>query len=171
MRRWRLFPLLALVLLACLGAPAYAQQAQGPRIGWNGWGVRVGMSSEPDQVFGGVHFELGEFAKNVRFRPTVELGFGDDVTFLQAHAEVHYVFSKVQVWKPYVGGGAGFNYYKIDDDNLPPQVDDSDTEVGLMGVGGVETKLKSGVGFFFEGKIGLTDDDPDFKVGAGWTWK
>ena len=169
MRGWRSLPLLALVVLAGLATPAFAQQA-GPRLGWNGWGVRVGLTSDPDQVHGGVHFELGEFARNVRFRPTIELGFGDDVTFLQAHAEVHYVFSKVQVWKPYVGGGAGFNYVKLDD---PPGLggDDDDTNVGLMGVGGVETRLKSGVGFGFELKIGLTDDDPDFKVAAVWTWK
>lgn len=167
MNGWRSLPLV-LSLLGCLASPAYAQQG-GPELGWNGWGVQAGLSSEPDQIYGGVHFNLGEFAKNVRLRPTVEIGFGDDRTLLQAHAEVHYVFSKVQVWKPYVGGGVGFNYVKIDD--LPPAADDDDTDVGLMGVGGVETKLKSGVGFFFEGKVGLTDDDPDFKVGVGWTWK
>jgi opacity protein-like surface antigen len=160
------------LLLALSASPALAQQqSAGSGLGWNGWGIRVGLTSEPDQVHGGVHFELGEFARNVRFRPTIEIGFGDDVTLLQAHAEVHYVFSKVQVWKPYVGGGAGFNYIKVDDDVLPPGVDDDDTDVGLMGVGGVETRLKSGVGFLLELKIGLTDDDPDFKVAAGWTWK
>ena len=64
-------------------------------IQWKGWGARVGLSSDPDQGYGGVHFNLGEFAKNVRFRPSVELGFGDDQTLLQVLAEVHYVFSNV----------------------------------------------------------------------------
>src|SRR5262245_8488909 len=57
-------------------------------IGWEGWGVRVGLSSDPDQAFGGVHFNLGHFARDVRFRPTIELGLGDDVTTLMALAEV-----------------------------------------------------------------------------------
>jgi opacity protein-like surface antigen len=173
MKGRRFLPVLALLLLACLATPALAQTKQaGPDLGWNGWGIRFGLTSDPDQVYGGVHFELGEFARNVRFRPTIEIGAGDDVTLVQALAEVHYVFSKVQVWHPYVGGGAGFNYVKVD---LPPSApagaDDDDTDVSIMGVGGVETKLKSGVGFFFEGKVGLSDDDPDFKVGVGWTWK
>jgi hypothetical protein len=168
-------PLLILSILALLALPSITSAQTdppptgGPSLGWNGWGIRAGVSSDPDQVYGGVHFNLGEFATNVRFRPSLEVGFGDDVTLVQVNAEVHYVFNKVQVWKPYVGGLVDFSWYDLDD--APPQADDSDTNVGLMGVGGVETRLKSGVGMFFEGKIGLTDDDPDFKVGIGWSWK
>lgn len=171
MRRWHATALLLLPLVFLFAAPASAQgtTAQGPNIGWNGWGVRVGVTSEPDQIYAGVHFELGEFARNVRFRPNVEFGSGDDVTLLQASGEVHYVFSKVQVWKPYVGGALALNF--IDRDKPPPFADDSDTEFGLMGVGGIETKLKSATSFFLEAKVGLTSDDPDFKVGVGWSWK
>jgi hypothetical protein len=171
MRRWHVTVLLILPLLFLLGSPvaAQGQGAGGPSIGWNGWGVRAGITSEPDQVYAGVHFELGEFARNVRFRPNVEFGSGDDVKLLQASGEVHYVFSKVQVWKPYVGGALAVNFYKLD--NAPAGVDDSDTEFGLMGVGGIQTKLKSATSFFLEAKLGLTSDDPDFKVGAGWSWK
>jgi hypothetical protein len=170
--------LFVMVLLAgLLAAPAMAQSggtskksAGGPDFGWKGWGVRAGVSSNPDQIYGGVHFDLGTFAKNVRWRPSVELGFGDDATLLQINfGEVHYIFSQVQVWKPYVGGSVGFNYVKVD--GLPSGVDDTDTNIGLMGVGGVETKLKSGVGFLLEARVGLTNDDPDFKVGCGWSWK
>lgn len=154
--------LLILPVLAVLSTPALAQGTS--HIEYRGWGARVGLSSDPDQVYGGAHWDLGEFARNVRFRPNVEVGFGDDVTFLQANAEVHYVFSKVQVWKPYVGGSVGFVY--ADPDN-----GDSDTDIGVMGVGGVETKLKSATSFFIEGKVGITNNDPDFKAGVGWTWK
>jgi opacity protein-like surface antigen len=161
-----LFLILALVLVV----PASAQTSGGGAgLGWEGWGVRVGASSDPDQVYGGFHFEMGHFAEDVRFRPTIELGVGDDVTLLQALAEVHYVFSKVQVWKPYVGGGIGLSHISLDD--VPPQVDDSDTDIALMGIGGVETSLKSAARFFLELKIGFGDDDPDFKVGLGWTWR
>ena len=45
------------------------------------------------------------------------------------------------------------------------------TAVALMGVGGVETRLKSGTKFFAELKVGLGDDDADYKIGIGWSWK
>jgi opacity protein-like surface antigen len=157
-----------LLALAAL-VPADEALAQGTTgIGWKGWGVRVGASADPDQVYGGVHFNLGEFAKDVRFRTTIEMGFGDDVTTLEALAEVHYVFSKVQVWTPYVGGGIGLAYVNVDDNDNND--DDSDTEFAFAGMGGVETKLKSGAGFFIEGKVGFGDNDPDFKLGVGWSF-
>jgi len=155
-------PLLVLPLLAVLSTPVFAQGTA--HIAYRGWGVRVGGSSNPDQFYGGVHRDLGEFARNVRFRPNFEIGVGDHVTTLQGNAEVHYVFSKVQVWKPYVGGSAGFIY-------ADPDHGDSETDLSVMGVGGVETKLKSATTFFIEAKAGLTNDDPDFKFGVGWTWK
>ena len=167
MRRFlRVVPVLLAVLIAASAAPVLAQGTTGIRYG--GWGVRAGLSHDPDQVYGGVHFNLGEFVKDVRFRPTLELGFGDDVTLFQGLAEVHYVFSKVQVWKPYVGGGLGFTYADVDEDS--DFDDDSDTELSLAAMGGVETKLKSGNGFMLELKIGFGDNDPDAKFGVGWTF-
>ena len=178
MKRWFRTPLLLLLLLAALSTPALAQATAkstsgggAPRIGWNGWGVSVGLSDNPDQVYGGVHFDLGEFARNVRFRPNIELGVGDHATLIQANAEATYLFSKVQVWKPYVGGSIGFSWVSIDSSRLPPGADNTDTDISLMGVGGIETKLKSSTKFFLEAKVGIGDDDPDFKVAAGWSWK
>lgn len=155
-------PLLFLLILVVLSTPAMAQGTA--KIEYRGWGARVGASSNPDQIYGGAHWDLGEFARNVRFRPNVEIGFGDHVTVLQANAEVHYVFSKVQVWKPYVGGSVGFIY-------ADPDGADSQTDLSAMGVGGVETKLKSATSFFMEAKVGLSNNDPDLKFGVGWTWK
>jgi hypothetical protein len=169
MRRF-VFAVPVLLALAVL-LPVDEAMAQGTTgIGWRGWGVRAGVSLDPDQVFGGVHFNLGEFAKDVRFRVSAEAGFGDDVTTLQGLGEVHYVFSKVQVWKPYVGGGLGFSYVNVDDDEDNPFDDDSDTELALCGIGGVETKLRSGNAFYFEGKVGFGDNDADFKASVGWSF-
>jgi opacity protein-like surface antigen len=145
---------------------AVAQGLSGIR--WNGWGAQAGLSSDPDQVYGGVHFNLGEFAKDVRFSPTIELGFGDDQTVLQILAEVHYVFSGVPVWKPYVGGGLGLTYVNYDDDH--PK-DGSDTAISLNPIGGIETMLNQGLKFFFELKLGLVDEDPDMKFGVGLSWQ
>ena len=148
--------------------PQYQTASTAPGIRWDGWGPRVGVSMDPDQVWGGVHFNLGYFARDVRFRPSITMGFGDDITLITAMAEVHYVFSKVQVWKPYVGGGLGVDWIDSDDDDDDW---DSDTEVAFAGIGGVETKLRSGVLLGFEGRVGLGDADPDFMVGVTWSFR
>lgn len=181
MRRWYRAPVF-LALIASLAAPALADdssrrpnqtnQSSGLEgIGYRGWGVQVGVTSNPDQVYGGFHWDMGEFARNVRFRPLVEFGFGDHATIIQGLAEATYIFSKVQVWKPYVGGDIGVTYVNLQKSQLPPGADNTDTAIALMAVGGIETKLRSGTKFFLELKLGIGDDDPDGKVAAGWTWK
>jgi opacity protein-like surface antigen len=149
--------------------PQYTSASNAPGIRWDGWGPRAGVSFDPDQFWGGVHFNLGYFARDVRFRPTVYAGFGDDVTLITGMAEVHYIFSKVQVWKPYVGGGLGIAFVNADDDG--DFEDLSDTEIAFAAVGGVETKLHSGALIGFEGRIGLGDADPDFMAGVTWSFK
>ena len=156
---------ITMLLFAGMATKALAQETS--EIRFEGWGIRAGLSSDPDQVYGGVHFNLGEFAKDVRFRPTVELGFGDDQTVLQLLGEVHYVFSKAQAWKPYVGGGLGLTYVNYDDDH---RRDGSDTGGSLNAIGGIETELKQGMKLFFEFKLGLAHDDPDIKLGVGLSW-
>ena len=138
-----------MLILAGFATKAMAQEMSEVR--FHGWGIRAGLSSDPDQVYAGVHFNLGEFTKDVRFRPTVELGFGDDQTVLQMLAEAHYVFSKFQAWKPYLGGGLGLTYVNYDDH----RGDDSDTEGSLNLIGGTETELNQGMKLFFEFKLGL----------------
>jgi hypothetical protein len=105
--------------------------------------------------------------RDVRFRPSVEAGFGDDRTLVQMLAEVHYVFSTFQALKPYAGAGLGLTYVTYDDD-YPG--DGSDTGGSLNAIGGVETELKQGMNLFFELKVGLTHDDPDIKFGVRLSW-
>ena len=144
----------------------FAQGLSG--VHWDGWGVRAGLSSDPDQLYGGVHFNLGEFAKDVRFRPSMELGFGDDLVLVQMLAEIHYVFSNVQVWKPYLGGGLGLTYVNYDNDHPG---DASETKFSLNPIAGIETMTNQGMKFFAELKLGLADEDPDIKFGLGLSWK
>ena len=157
--------IIIMLVLLCFPLKAMAQGLS--RIGYNGWGVRAGLSGSPDQGYGGIHVDLGEFHKDVRFRPSMELGFGDDQTVLQVLAEVHYVFSKYLSWKPYLGGGLGLTH--VDYDNH--HGDDSDTGISLSPIGGIETQLKPGTNFFAEVKLGLAHEDPDIKFAVGLTWK
>jgi hypothetical protein len=97
----------------------------------------------------------------------MELGFGDDQTLLQVLGEVQYVFSGFPTLIPYLGGGLGLTYVNYDDDH--PR-DGSDTEGSLCAIGGIETELYPGTNLFFEFKVGMTNDDPDIKLGIGLSW-
>jgi opacity protein-like surface antigen len=85
-------------------------------------------------------------------------------------AEVHYIFSKVQVWKPYVGGGLGITFVNADEDSKWDEKL-SDNEIAFQAIGGVETKLHSGALIGFEGRIGIADADPDLMLGVTWSFK
>jgi hypothetical protein len=157
----------AIIMLSLADFAPKAMAQETPEIRFDGWGIRAGLSSDPDQVYGGVHFNLGQLTKDVRFRPSVEVGFGDDQTVVQMLAEVHYVFSTFQPLKPYAGAGLGLTYVNYDDD-YPG--DGSETGGSLNAIGGVETKLTQGMTIFFEVKVGLAHDDPDLKFGVGLSW-
>ncbi len=134
-----------------------------------GVGPRVGVSSDPDQIFGGIHWNYGEITRNVQLRPSVELGLGDDVFSLAANADVAYEFTTSGRWKPYLGGAVSLFYYKFD---VPFRVnrDDDDISAGLSLVGGARTQRSNGGEFLIDLKLGLTNRTPDFKAAVGWTF-
>ena len=137
--------------------------AESQGFGFRGWGPRVGVTIDPDQIHFGFHLNMGEFAKNVRFQPNFELGFGDDVTVAAINFEASYYFNGAwEQWTPYAGGGIGVNFTDFDEGG-------SDTDLGLNILGGIERSLSSGDRFFLELKLGLADS-PDAKVTAGWTF-
>jgi hypothetical protein len=139
-----------LAVMAVSALPAAAQDA----------GVRGGISVDPDQFYFGGHLETSPLVDRLHFRPNVEVGFGDDLMLIGANMEFVYKFPLQREWSVYAGGGPALNIYSFDD------VDDSETEVGLNLLVGVETER----GLFFEFKIG-TFDSPDFKFGVGWTFR
>ncbi|MGH9381641.1 MAG: hypothetical protein ACRD2Z_13655 [Thermoanaerobaculia bacterium] len=154
----------ALLLGAILTAPAAAQD-----IGFHGWGPRVGLSADPDQITAGFHFNLGEFVRNLRFQPAVEVGFGDDRTLIQATIPVLYRFDVPGNFTPYAGGGLGVAWVDFDDDppGPPGRRDDSDVDAAPVGIGGIEWPLRGGNDIFLELNISR-GDLPDVKVLVGW---
>ena len=136
--------------------------------GLQGWGIRAGVSVDPDQGYGGVHWDIGSPSSSLRIRPNIELGLGDDTTLVAANGEVDWYFRKQGDWFPYAGGAFSIQYIDVD---LPPGAmgDDNDVELGFYAVGGLETLMKSSNKMLFEVKIGF-GDAPDFKAGIGWTF-
>jgi hypothetical protein len=70
-----------------------------------------------------------------------------------------------EVWTPYLGGGLGANIKSNDSDGNS----NSQTDLGVNLLGGIEKGLTNGDRFFVEGKFSL-NDVPDAKVTVGWTF-
>ena len=161
----------ALILaILSLGLPAVAQAD----MGLVGVGPRVGISSDPDQVVIGATFDLGEFAKNVRFQPSLELGLGDHTTTYQGNFMVSYYFPVRAKVTPYAGGSVSIAYYDFRSCRGFAvgfggrfACDSNSTEIGPVAVGGIETKVSAGTRFLAELQIGF-GDLPETKVVAGW---
>jgi hypothetical protein len=165
--RPRRFAIALVVLSAATIAPA-------AEIGWNGWGPRVGLSSDPDQVVAGAHFDLGEFTRNLRFQPSVEIGLGDDLLSFYGNAMTAYYFPVKGNVTPYAGAQLTAWLADFDDEPGPQPFDDEfddgfNTEIGLAALGGIETRFKSGTRFLAELQLELTNH-PEVKVMAGWTF-
>jgi hypothetical protein len=92
--------------------------------------------------------------------PSFDIAFGDDAFTIGLHGDLDYRCDVEGSVKPYVG--AGFSYYNYD-----PDEGDSNSETGVNILGGVWLNSDSSTPFFVEGKFGLSDSMPDFKVMAG----
>jgi hypothetical protein len=56
--------------------------ARAEDVGYRGWGPRVGVTMDPDQVHFGAHIDSGNLARHIRLQPNVEVGIGDDLTLV-----------------------------------------------------------------------------------------
>src|SRR5215470_486823 len=127
-----------------------------------GAGPRVGFSTSPDQIVFGGQLIIGELAPDLTFDPSLDLGFGDNVTVINPNLDLHYHFSiRDTEWRPYVGAGVAINFVQFD---APPGIrDDSETDVGGSLIFGAGVPTSSGNRFFAELKFGL-GDTADFKA-------
>jgi hypothetical protein len=143
---------LALVVLAA--SPAFAQLDGG---------VRAGVSVNPDQFYFGGHVETGPIADQIRFRPNIEVGLGDNLTLISINPEfVYRIPAGTAPWRLYAGGGPAINIYRFDRAGS----DRTETEAGFNVLFGAEHSD----GLFFEIKVGAFDS-PELKFGVGYTWR
>jgi hypothetical protein len=145
----RVLTAVAFAAALCLFAsPAVAQDP----------GVRVGVSSDPDQFYFGGHLETAPLAERLRFRPNAEIGIGDDVTLVAFNFEFAYAFPSTRPWNLYVGAGPALNLF--------------DTNRGSDARGGFNILVGAAhrEGLFVEFKVG-TIDSPDLKLGVGYAFR
>src|SRR2546428_13234860 len=147
-----------MVVVVSLSVFATSARAQGV-------GVRVGASVNPDQFYAGVHFETGELAERLRFRPNVEVGVGSDVKLVALNFEFTYRLPPtaprlpraLSMWHLYVGGGPALNIFRFPNDTR--------SEGGFNGLIGLAHQN----GLFAEAKVGALKS-PRFNFAVGYTF-
>jgi len=154
---------LAAAWLFFLAAPSTAQD-----IGLQSWGLRGGVSLNPDQFHFGVFVDAGHLTKDIRFQPGFELGLGNGVRLGAVNLDALY-FLKPSSFRPYLGGGLGINFIDVTDGFSEEEGLQIKPAVNI--VGGVEWG-EGGKGsrrYLLEARLGL-GDTPDFKITAGLTF-
>jgi hypothetical protein len=144
----------ALVLAATLFAASSATAA--------GFGPRLGLTGDPDQVHMGFHVDAARMAPNLGFMPSFEVGVGNDLTLFSANFDFKYAFRTRTAWRPYMGGGPALHFVRFDSNT-------EDTAVGFAFFGGMQSGTRSGA-FFTEMRLGMVDS-PDFKFTVGWLFR
>jgi len=140
------------VVAASLGLPSAA--------GADGFGPRVGLTGDPDQVHMGLHLPTLRMTPNLGFMPSFEAGIGEETTLFSANMDFKYAFNtQAGNWRPYLGAGPALHLLNHDDF-------DDELEVGVGIFGGMQTATRGGA-FFGEMRLGLVDS-PDFKFTVGW---
>ena len=127
------------------------------------WGVRAGVSGDPDQfVFGG-HLETGPLAERLVFRPSGEIGLGSDLTVIALNFEFAYKLPRDgRSWAPYIGGGPALNIFNFESRRFR---DDTAVEGGFNLLVGVEHRHN----LFTEFKVGAMDS-PGLKLLVGFSF-
>lgn len=130
--------LFALFLLA--GTPSFSQD-----VGLRGWGVRGGLSDNPDQIVLGVQADLGEFMPRLAFRPHLDFGLGDDTTVIALGVPVLYRLPIEGSFTLYGGGGLIVGLIDEDEEDDGPRDDDgNEVDISPLLAGGIEWPIGRG---------------------------
>jgi hypothetical protein len=121
-------------------------------------GPHAGISVHPEQFYFGAHAETPPLADRLRFRPSLDVGVGDDVTTAALNVEFAYHFRSAQPWNVYAGGGPALNIVKSSGDTNP--------EPGFNVFLGVAHED----GLFAEVKAGALDS-PRLRLGVGYQFR
>lgn len=130
--------LFALFLLA--GTPSFSQD-----LGFRGWGLRGGLSDNPDQIVLGVQTDFGEFIPRLAFRPHLDLGFGDDTTVISLGVPALYRVPVDGSFTLYGGGGLAVGLIDEDEeDGVGREDDGSEVDISPLLAGGIEWPVGRG---------------------------
>jgi len=140
------------------GSRGYARENQPA-----GWGLRAGLSDDPDQVVVGGQYTMGGVAKRLYFEPNLEIGIGDDRLLFTATGAVHYHFPVKAKIFPYAGAGLTLGLDRLDLNGNKS----TDFLIAVKAVGGVSWNMKADDQFFLELQLG-SGRLPGASIVAGW---
>ncbi|MCU0640266.1 MAG: hypothetical protein MUF59_10430 [Candidatus Krumholzibacteria bacterium] len=152
----RIFAIMALA--GCLVIAATGATFAGDEPG-RAYGLRVGFGLDPDQFVVGIQTDLGSVYKNVHFVPSIDAGFGDNITSFGLNGDFKMFLpmpkSEAAI---YVLAGPTAEFYSFDGE--------TDTEVGLYLGGGVRMGFSDKGWYNLEARIGI-GDIPEFRLLLG----
>jgi hypothetical protein len=123
-----------------------------------GFGLRTGYGTNPDQFVIGAQAVLGKTLGFMRFSPSIDAGFGDDMSSYLFNADFR-LLSFSPPGSPaglYAGTGASIAVYDFSNDG-------SDTEVGLNVIGGLTFPMGRTNEYNLEVRFGV-GDMPELRV-------
>ena len=123
----------------------------------NSFGVRGGYDTDYDQLLIGAQSELGKVLEIARFAPSVDLGFGNNLTTFAFNGDVR-VFLTPPKASATLYGGAGLTMLIVE-----PKGGDSDSEFGLTLSGGVKFGAGKTRIYNAEARLGI-DKMPDLRL-------
>lgn len=158
-------PSFALGVACALSFLGGLRPAHADPLTYEGWGVRAGLSGDPDQFVIGMHMRLGELAENLRLEPNVDIGFGDDLTVFTLNPDLTYSVPVEGAGSFYFGGTLSLVFARFD----AGKKSESDTDLGIAAIIGYLLPVANeAIGIDL--KLGLSDEYPDLKVMATYTF-
>ena len=144
-------PLMAMVLLAVCFSNTNAQGGDA-----SGLGIRAGLGLNPDQFVVGAQFSIGKKAGIARIVPSVDLGFGDNVTTIVFNADFLFRLRVEDTnFGLYGGGSPTLVFYDFEGG--------SNWDFGVTGVVGIELNIIKGHPNNLELRLGI-GDVPDLRL-------
>lgn len=144
------------ITLCLLTVAAVATADDGPP---RSYGVHAGFGLDPDQFVLGAQAELGQ-VKIARFAPSLNAGFGDNLTIFALNGDVRlYLSPPKTTFAVFLGGGPTLAMIDFEGG-------DTDTEIGLSLVGGLKAAMGRSNAYTLEGRLGL-GDIPEFRLLVG----
>jgi hypothetical protein len=151
----RMIKLILILSFIISSTPVFAQKSGHSGLGL---GIRGGMGLDPDQFVVGAQFSLGKKWGITRIVPSVDFGFGDNVTTIDFNADfLLRMIVEDAGFGLYGGGGPTLALWDFKNA-------ESEWKLGLSAVVGIQLPLIKKRATNIEARFGIGDNIPDLRI-------